>query len=54
MLEALENWVPITYDALWTTELCRNFSEGKTLIQKLIKGDNISIEVRFIKKSGTN
>ena len=46
MLDTLKKWVPITYDAFMDyrvggTEVS---AKGKQVIQKLIKGENISIE----------
>ena len=46
MLETLKKWVPITYEAFMDyrvggTEVS---AKGKSVIQKLIKGQQISIE----------
>ena len=56
MLDTLKKWVPITYEAFMDyrvggTEVS---SKGKTLIQKLIRGDNISIEDSGLSKREWN
>ena len=56
MLETLKNWVPITYDAFMDYRVggAEISAKGKTLIQKLIKGDNISIESSGLSKREWN
>ena len=56
MLETVKKWVPTTYDAFMDyrvggTEVS---SKGKNLIQKLIKGENISIEDSGLSKREWN
>ena len=56
MLETLKKWVPITYDAFMDYRVggAEISAKGKTLIQKLIKGDNISIESSGLSKREWN
>ena len=56
MLESLKKWVPITYEAFMDyrvggTEVSAN---GKKIIQKLIKGENISYEESKLSKREWN
>ena len=56
MLDTVKKWVPTTYDAFMDyrvggTEVS---SKGKNLIQKLIKGENISIEDSGLSKREWN
>ncbi len=56
MLDTLKKWVPITYDAFMDyrvggTEVS---AKGKQVIQKLIKGENISIEQTGLSKREWN
>ena len=56
MLETLKKWVPITYEAFMDyrvggTEVS---VKGKEIIQKLIKGENISIEQSGLSKREWN
>ena len=56
MLDTLKRWVPITYDAFMDyrvggTEVS---SKGKSVIKKLIKGENISIEETDLSKREWN
>ena len=56
MLYTLKKWVPITYDAFMDYRVggAEISAKGKTLIQKLIKGDNISIESSGLSKREWN
>ena len=56
MLDTLKRWVPITYDAFMDyrvggTEVS---DKGKKVIQKLIKGDNVSMEESGLSKREWN
>jgi len=56
MLETVKKWVPITYDAFMDyrvggTEVS---AKGKSVIQKLIKGDNIKMEDSGLSKREWN
>ena len=56
MLETLKKWVPITYEAFMDyrvggTEVS---AKGKLIIQKLIKGENISMENSGLSKREWN
>ena len=56
MLDTLKKWVPITYDAFMDyrvggTEVS---AKGKSIIQKLIKGENVSIEKSGLSKREWN
>ena len=56
MLETLKKWVPITYEAFMDyrvggTEVS---AKGKVIIQKLIKGENISMENSGLSKREWN
>ena len=56
MLDTLKRWVPITYDAFMDyrvggTEVS---AKGKTIIQKFIKGDKVSIEDSGLSKREWN
>ena len=56
MLETLKKWVPITYEAFMDyrvggTEVS---AKGKTIIQKLIKGEKVSIESSGLSKREWN
>tara|TARA_B100001057_G_scaffold227119_1_gene227529 strand:- start:952 stop:1899 length:948 start_codon:yes stop_codon:yes gene_type:complete len=56
MLDTLKKWVPITYEAFMdyrvgATEVS---SKGKVVIQKLIKGENVSIEDSGLSKREWN
>jgi thymidylate synthase (FAD) len=56
MLETLKKWVPITYEAFMDyrvggTEVS---AKGKIIIQKLIKGENISMEDSSLSKREWN
>ena len=45
MLDTLKRWVPTTYDAFMDYRVggTEVFDKGKKVIQKLIKGDKVSI-----------
>ena len=56
MLDTVKKWVPITYDAFMDyrvggTEVS---AKGKLIIQKLIKGENISLEDSGLSKREWN
>ena len=56
MLDTLKKWVPITYEAFMDyrvggTEVS---AKGKIIIQKLIKGENISMEDSGLSKREWN
>jgi thymidylate synthase (FAD) len=56
MLDTVKKWVPITYDAFMDyrvggTEVS---AKGKVIIQKLIKGENVSIEDSGLSKREWN
>ena len=56
MLDTLKKWVPITYEAFMDyrvggTEIS---SKGKVVIQKLIKGDDVSIDNSGLSKREWN
>ena len=56
MLDTLKKWVPITYDAFMDyrvggTEVS---AKGKSIIQKLIKGENVSMEESDLSKREWN
>jgi len=56
MLETVKKWVPITYDAFMDyrvggTEVS---AKGKLVIQKLIKGEDVSIEQSGLSKREWN
>ena len=56
MLDTVKKWVPITYEAFIDyraggTEVS---SKGKAVIQKLIKGENVSIEQSGLSKREWN
>ena len=56
MLDTLKKWVPITYEAFMdyrvgATEVS---SKGKVVIQKLIKGENVSIDNSGLSKREWN
>ena len=56
MLDTLKKWVPITYEAFMDyrvggTEVS---AKGKEIIQKLIKGENISVEQSGLSKREWN
>ena len=56
MLDTLKKWVPITYEAFMDyrvggTEIS---AKGKTVIQKLIKGENVSMEKSGLSKREWN
>ena len=56
MLDTLKKWVPITYDAFMDyrvggTEVS---AKGKSIIQKLIKGEKVSIEDSGLSKREWN
>ena len=56
MLDTLKKWVPITYEAFMDyrvggTEVS---AKGKIIIQKLIKGENISMEDSSLSKREWN
>ena len=56
MLDTVKKWVPITYEAFMDyrvggTEVS---AKGKTIIQKLIKGENISIDDTGLSKREWN
>ena len=56
MLDSLKKWVPITYEAfidyrMGGTEVS---SKGKAVIQKLIKGENVSVEKSGLSKREWN
>ena len=56
MLDTLKRWVPITYDAFMDyrvggTEVS---AKGKSIIQKLIKGEKVSLEVSGLSKREWN
>ena len=56
MLDTLKKWVPITYEAFMDyrvggTEVS---SKGKLIIQKLIKGEKISLEDSGLSKREWN
>ena len=56
MLDTLKRWVPITYDAFMDyrvggTEVS---SKGKVVIQKLIKGEKVSMEDSGLSKREWN
>jgi len=56
MLDALKKWVPITYEAFMDyrvggTEVS---SKGKAVIQKLIKGEKVSVEQSGLSKREWN
>ena len=56
MLETLKKWVPITYEAFMDyrvggTEVS---AKGKNIIQKLIKGENVSLDDSGLSKREWN
>ena len=56
MLNTVKKWVPITYEAFMDyrvggTEVS---AKGKTIIQKLIKGENVSIDDTGLSKREWN
>ena len=56
MLDTLKRWVPITYDAFMDyrvggTEVS---AKGKMIVQKLIKGEKVSIEKSGLSKREWN
>ena len=56
MLDTVKKWVPITYEAFMDyrvggTEVS---AKGKIIIQKLIKGENISIDQTDLSKREWN
>ena len=56
MLDTLKKWVPITYEAFMDyrvggTEVS---AKGKTILQKLIKGEEISLEQSGLSKREWN
>ena len=56
MLETVKKWVPITYDAFMDyrvggTEVS---AKGKTIIQKLIKGENVDLDSSGLSKREWN
>ena len=56
MLETLKKWVPITYEAFMDyrvggTEVS---SKGKTILQKLIKGEKVDLEKSGLSKREWN
>ena len=56
MLDTVKKWVPITYEAFMDyrvggTEVS---SKGKIIIQKLIKGENVSIDDTGLSKREWN
>jgi len=56
MLDTLKKWVPITYDAFMDyrvggTEVS---AKGKTIIQKMIKGEKVNIENSGLSKREWN
>ena len=56
MLDTLKKWVPITYDAFMDyrvggTEVS---AKGKSVIQKLIKGENVKMEDSGLSKREWN
>jgi thymidylate synthase (FAD) len=56
MLETVKKWVPITYDAFMDyrvggTEVS---AKGKSIIQKLIKGEEVNIESSGLSKREWN
>ena len=56
MLDTVKKWVPITYEAFMNyrvggTEVSSN---GKNIIKKLIKGENVSIEDSGLSKREWN
>ena len=56
MLDTLKKWVPITYDAFMDyrvggTEVS---AKGKLIIQKLIKGEEVSLESSNLSKREWN
>ena len=56
MLDTLKKWVPITYDAFMDyrvggTEVS---AKGKIILQKIIKGENISLESSGLSKREWN
>ena len=56
MLETLKKWVPITYEAFMDyrvggTEVS---AKGKFVIQKLIKGENVSLDDSGLSKREWN
>ena len=56
MLNSLKKWVPITYEAFADYRVGGTVSaKGKTVIKKLIKGENVSMDSSaYPKESGTN
>ena len=56
MLDTVKKWVPITYDAFMDyrvggTEVS---AKGKTIIQKLIKGENVDVDSSGLSKREWN
>ena len=56
MLDTVKKWVPITYDAFMDyrvggTEVS---AKGKVIIQKLIKGEDVNLEVLVLSKREWN
>ncbi len=56
MLNTVKKWVPITYDAFMDyrvggTEVS---AKGKTIIQKLIKGENVDVKSSGLSKREWN
>ena len=56
MLETLKRWVPITYDAFMDYRVSGTevSAKGKLIIQKLIKGEKVSLENSELSKREWN
>ena len=56
MLDTVKKWVPITYDAFMDYRVggIEVSSKGKTIIQKLIKGENIDLDSSGLSKREWN
>ena len=56
MLDTVEKWVPITYDAFMDYRVggIEVSAKGKVIIQKFIKGENVDIDSSGLSKREWN